>query len=47
MSNEPGDGMEDRASSPARPPLRLSVVIPCFNAEATLGEQLAAVAGQE
>jgi len=28
-------------------PLTLSVVIPCFNAEATLGEQLAAVAGQQ
>ena len=33
--------------NPATEPLRLSVVIPCLNAEATLGEQLEALAAQE
>jgi glycosyltransferase involved in cell wall biosynthesis len=44
MPETPGRFAEDRdAASPAP---RLSVVIPCFNSAATLGEQLAALARQ-
>jgi glycosyltransferase involved in cell wall biosynthesis len=44
MSETPGEPADDRDGSLSAP--RLSVVIPCYNAAATLGEQLAALARQ-
>jgi glycosyltransferase involved in cell wall biosynthesis len=44
MSETPGGVAQDREPTPSAP--RLSVVIPCYNSAATLGQQLAALAGQ-
>src|SRR6476660_1873579 len=43
MSDTPA-GLADDPGVPAQP--RLSIVLPCYNSEATLGEQLSALADQ-
>src|SRR5262245_32424450 len=44
MADTPGSFAQDRDASLSAP--RLSVIIPCYNSAATLGAQLAALAGQ-